>query len=211
MDINLDGIDDFSIDIASPGLIYINSLYSGAMVQVNSFSKAVAFSSGATIGANTWLNGTSIPLNNFYGQGAKYLGLKITVAGNTYYGWASIDIPNSQNYFTIHQFAYEDTPSTPIFANQTTSSVGIFENAYFQSNLSIYPNPVKNDGILFLDVKFQQNIKLEFIDAYGKIIIEDTVNNKIIYLSNFNLAKGIYVLKFYENQFCIDVKKIILE
>ena len=89
--------------------------------------------------------------------------------------------------------------------------MGIFENVYSQNNINLYPNPVKNDGVLFLDEKFQHNIKLEFIDAYGKIIIVDTVNNKIIYLSDFNLAKGIYILKFYKNELCIGVKKIILE
>ena len=50
-----------------------------------------------------------------------YLGLRFTVGGNTFYGYASLSIigyadPNTPDAFILHSIAYDNTPNTAIVA-----------------------------------------------------------------------------------------------
>jgi len=71
-------------------------------------------------------------------------------------------------------------------------TLGIKELMVNNINARVYPNPVSNN----LNIECEENInKLEFYDAFGRIVIsqESVLNNTSIDVSS--LANGIYILK----------------
>lgn len=55
-----------------------------------------------------------------------FIGLQLSDAGNTYFGWAQVTTENYDNAFarlTVHDWAYNSTPSARIYAGQTTDTI----------------------------------------------------------------------------------------
>lgn len=74
---------------------------------------------------------------NWMGQTA-YVGFRVKNAGAVHYGWIKMSV-NSNNTFTVFEYAYQTSANTPIAAGDK-GSVGI-ESAVVSNNISLYPNP----------------------------------------------------------------------
>ncbi|MCH8904422.1 MAG: T9SS type A sorting domain-containing protein [Bacteroidetes bacterium] len=59
---------------------------------------------------------------NWLGANDKYLGLQLVVGGNTYYGWARLDVAVDGKSFTIKDYAYENQPDVSILAGEAPST-----------------------------------------------------------------------------------------
>src|SRR5207247_1386095 len=113
LDLNNDGITDFNLTVMKSGQSY---LYALGVSEVPTTGNAVAgsasaLSNGATIDAGiTWTTSSSTlrqyadfssmggPVGfggDWASKGDKYLGLKIQVGTNTYYGWARLTVSAS--------------------------------------------------------------------------------------------------------------------
>lgn len=88
-------------------------------------------------------------------SGDHFLGLKINVNGQVYYGWArlSVKVTNRVASLTIKDYAYESTPGTAILAGNTGSSAMVKasnENLSEENSTAIgprvFPNPVGANG-----------------------------------------------------------------
>ena len=60
-------------------------------------------------------------LGEWHGANDKYLGLKLKVGGQVYYGWARLDVSAGGGSFTIKDYAYEDIPNASIPAGKMGS------------------------------------------------------------------------------------------
>ena len=103
-----------------------------------------------------------------------------TIATNR--NWKVLDYNDENEEIPIVNENYE----CPYF------TLGIEELIVNNINARVYPNPVSNN----LNIECEENInKLEFYDAFGRIVIsqESVLNNTSIDVSS--LANGIYILK----------------
>lgn len=94
--------------------------------------------------------------------------------------------------------------------------VGIVENAGFDLNSTVYPNPCTDQFTLQYELPINTAVKVEMVDVLGKII--STVVNekqaagvykKAINVSDLHLSKGIYYLQIQTGQFK-EIKKIVI-
>lgn len=148
LDLNNDGTIDFNFSISSSSSSFMGIIFSSQSISVSpTGSNSIlqdpsyypyALNNGSAINnAGNWstygllaqhlfISYFGSTYNYSYGnwQGAtdKYLGLRISVGGNTLYGWARLTVL-SNSAFIIHDYAVETTPNTPINAGQTTSTV----------------------------------------------------------------------------------------
>ena len=147
LDLNNDGTDDFriySVQSGSSSYSYVNLYIEplGANNDVlgsgsSNYAYPFALNSGQTIsaGGSSWFNngygsgyqsmvwGYSNSLGNWPSATDKYLGLRIQVGGNTYYGWARLDVNADGSSFTVKDYAYEDVANLSINAGATTGIV----------------------------------------------------------------------------------------
>lgn len=210
IDLDINGIDDFKIFRPAFNTIDVGCQHGNALVQVNGGGNAIAYMYNATIGASTWSNTSAALMNAFYGQGLRYIGVKIIVAGQTYYGWVSVAVASDANTFTVYEYAYQNTPNTTIKAGEI-DVIGIFENQIAKKNFTVYPNPVSVNGTLFFDKNLNQDMSITLFDFIGKEILHASLKNNTFNFSEANLCKGIYFIRVFENKQYIGDKKIVVE
>lgn len=87
---------------------------------------------GAMMAGNVVLTGlysTTIGAGNFIGATDKFLGLRIHVGADSYYGWARLDVPLDARSFTIKDYAYQSISDSAIVAGDDgMGGVGVAEN-----------------------------------------------------------------------------------
>ncbi len=88
--------------------------------------------SGQTIDSNaTWEGGqhflarnakdrwTTYQVNVWYNLQNRYVGITLDINGSTHYGWIRLSVYGYHDSVTIHDFAFENLPNTPIQAGAT--------------------------------------------------------------------------------------------
>ncbi|NQT27030.1 T9SS type A sorting domain-containing protein [candidate division KSB1 bacterium] len=88
----------------------------------NAFSvpyNAISFNPFQTIGQSQNFNIRG-SLTYFAGPGPKYIGVKLSVGGNTHYGWIGITFTPGVSLI-VHDWAWEQVPNQPILAGSTVS------------------------------------------------------------------------------------------
>lgn len=211
IDLDINGIDDFSIFRPAFNTIDVGCQHSNAFLQVNGGGNAIAYINNATIGASTWSNTSGALMNAFYGQNMRYIGVKIIVLGITYYGWISVAVASDANSFTVYEFAYQDIPNTPIKAGEKDTGIGIFENSLSERAFNIYPNPVSINENLHFNGDFESDLYVKFYDISGKEIIETKVSGGKLFLGDLKITKGFYFIRLFEREVYCGSKKILIE
>jgi hypothetical protein len=77
------------------------------------------------------------------------------------------------------------------------STMDIEENETKNNNFNIlvYPNPFSNETQLLIQSKNNENIQLQIIDVFGKIVTDKNLNSNENYIVGEGLAKGNYFVK----------------
>ena len=238
IDLNNDGINDYKISCSRSGGIcplapssrlYINfisdsALNSNAVVTGTSITYPLAMnlndsiSSGLSFSSFGYLrrNTSGGPCTGTFGVWSysidRYLGLKLIVGGNTYYGWArmQIDVVTGIPSCTIKDYAYNSIPNQPILAGDTgTGSTGIFENS-FAATINLFPNPANNHLSIALGSN-NKKVDLAIADMTGKIIYTTIAyETNRIEVNTSEFAEGIYIVQIQSGEF-ISTKKIIIK
>ncbi len=75
---------------------------------------------GLVLGLITTFEGAGSHFGNFYNQRNQFLALKLPLNGETYYGWARVNVKvvNENFVFELVDYAYQDTPNKPILAGE---------------------------------------------------------------------------------------------
>lgn len=142
----------------------------------------------------------------------RYLGLKLTVGTDTYYGWVRLNVVVATSAsFTVKDYAYNSIPNQPILAGQTNPT-GI-DDYSFSSSIHLYPNPATNH--LTIDLGSQnRNVEVTIIDMTGKIIpiaIGTTPSTDVekIEVNTSGFAVGVYNVRIQTADF-VTVQKFIV-
>ena len=148
LDLNNDGISDYSITSVRTGnicqhggLVYrsyvsVSALNTNAVVAVTSTTYPLAINfndkifSGLSLSTSGyvwnkyWGNCGSGTLNLWPNSVDRYLGLKLIVGANTYYGWARMQVVfGTQPTCIIKDYAYNTIPNQPILAGETSCAI----------------------------------------------------------------------------------------
>jgi hypothetical protein len=147
---------------------------------------------------------------NWQNISGKFMGLKIIVGSDFYYGWIKlgVSIADYSVSITIMEYAYNSTPNQPILAGQTTAT-GITENT-LASSINLYPNPATNHLTIDLP-NVKEKVAVTIADISGKIIYSTTAREtRKIEVNTKDFAEGIYVVQIQTADF-IRSKKLVVE
>jgi len=190
IDLNNDGITDF--DFVQAGTTDSVICYSGAEIEVSSGVPAM-YNNGGSIGSLPWAGGR-YSLADFAGQGQKYVGLRVTVGANKYYGWASISVDAALTQMDMHSWAYSDVANSPIMAGETAIENTVAINPTF----SIKPNPVQDVLVVSVTAKENHDAIIQICDMNGRVVKQENTNTKTTEVSVADLNSGIYVVSYIE-------------
>lgn len=207
---NLSTIDyhDLNIDWTPPAVVLINdgssididTIYNNTTVSAiwttsldtNSGITEYSYAIGSTQGAADIFNWTNNGLSN-----------AITVNGL------------NLNYGTIYYFSVKVKNGAGLWSNISISDgfIVLNPNSILYNNklsgINVYPNP--SNGKIFIKSDNYLNIKyitIETID--GKIIYKENVNDKAADVK-LNIQDGMYLLKIYEENGQISLKKLLIQ
>lgn len=131
---------------------------------------------------------------NWAGKQDKYVGLRIKLNNQWRYGWVRLSIPSDTSKIIVKDYAYNQSPDTPINAGQTVSRINELYSKE-KNTVFIYPNPFKVSATM----QFQEatdDAEINISDMYGRGL--KTLNNisgNNVKVDRGNLSYGIY---FYE-------------
>jgi hypothetical protein len=143
-------------------------------------------------------SGTSMNLGPWYHvSNNKYVGLKFYVNNAAYFGWVRISIylMSGNPYFTIHEYAYEASGGS-ITAGAGSSFTGIKENA--EADISVSPNPSRDEFVVTTAAGKTETLTV--FDSFGKLILQDQLNNGKKLIESKSWAPGMYLLRFTDGE-----------
>ncbi len=141
-----------------------------------------------------------------------YIGLRLSVGANTYFGWARLNVvvasTSTTVSCTVKAYAYNTIPNQSILAGQTTAT-GISENS-FAASINLFPNPANNHLTIDLGSK-NKEVEVTITDITGKIIYSTTANQtQKIAVNTEDFAAGIYIVQIQSAGF-IATKKLVVK
>lgn len=235
LDLNNDGIVDFQLVkfYGTAPRQNSDSYVSVTPLGSNKFTSSTTnFGTFNLVCASALANGDSIQNNNWYGARLmleqnlvnglsfaftchhwnavtdKYLGLKLIVGSNTYYGWVRLDVAQNGTSFTVKDYAYNNIPNQPILAGETIAT-GINENS-FASSIQLFPNPASDHLTINLGTYYKE-VQVTITDLSGKIIYTSlATDNQKIEVNTQGFAEGIYVVQIQSAGF-VGTKKLVIE
>ena len=118
---------------------------------------------------------------------------------------------NENGDYTIHlsvsntKGSSSDTINLTLEKDEQTDNV-LSKDPENQSNISIYPNP--NHGIFTIEIKDNQNLKVELITTGGHLLGNYLIKKKVSKIDISNFKSGIYLLRI-KSEKNLYIKKII--
>jgi hypothetical protein len=154
----------------------------------------------------------------------RYLGLKIILNGQTYYGWARLNVivDESKALFKLKDYAFNSTPGQSINAGDTGS--GSASKAAFNkerediapSKLNVTPNPISSTATISFTLLHQEKVSLNLHDITGRLVnkvaegeFKEGVHQ--LTLDTRNLNAGIYLLRMQTRETTQTQKLIIVK
>ncbi len=225
LDLNNDSVVDFNIvggPVQSYPSLYFVGIYgnsSNASILGESSSPYVypfALDNGNVIssGQTTWFDASasSGTLNfascyggtgnsNWCGVTDKYLGLRFDVGGNTYYGWARLDVNLTGKSWTIKDYAYNSVPGEAITAGQTV--LGIDDNELNKVKIVALHKTI---GLYNLPNKS----KYQLFSLTGQSVLSGETGLNTHVIEAKNLATGIYILELEDLSSKAVIRKKVL-
>lgn len=224
LDFNSDGNNEFTIsnDFLSGQGTYIQYTLPSNVYGISSgqWDAAAPLDSGFSIGASgNWFgfvdctvtgnsHPTTFPLNT-----DKYLGFKINIGGNIYYGWARVYVtpsgtgPLGTTYLvTYKDYAYENTPNTPIAAGDN-GTLGI-DGHTAPDSFSVYFNP--HSKTLSIESAIGINL-VRIMDCSGKLLLAlEPKNTASVVLDVSTMSEGVYLVQCETSDWGAGTKKILI-
>ncbi len=144
-----------------------------------------------------------------------FVGLRIHVGTDQFYGWLRCDVAADASFIIIKDYAYNSIPDSCILAGQgiATNNNEISESAN-EFSLQLYPNPTK--AILKLTTKERLiNSVLTVYDFAGRVVKQEagiTLNSNAVYSLDMSmLHAGSYLLEVRSSQNSIIKKFDVLQ
>ncbi|MBK9223007.1 MAG: T9SS type A sorting domain-containing protein [Saprospiraceae bacterium] len=143
-----------------------------------------------------------------------YLGLKLIVGTNTYYGWLRMHVNVTTNANTasgiIKDYAYNSTPNQFILAGDTGAGPTRIIETIASSSINLYPNPTTNQLNIALGSN-NKKVQVIIADITGKIIYSTTASEtQKIEVNTKDFVEGVYLVEVQSADF-IATKKLVVE
>ena len=197
------------IFVTNSASIIVNTMNANACNGVGSSAPIViTFNASPTAGGSFTLNGNVASFTN-------------TSTGATSYSWDFGDQTNSSASAPLHAFAANGSYTVVLTAinGNCTSTQSFTINIAVALNelvgiegLNIYPNPAKD----LLNIDFtnttDQNLELQIVDQFGRVILTNNDNNLGVMHQEISLANflsGVYYLRLNSNS-STRIEKIII-
>ena len=191
---------------------YIVNKYPFALSAGVTISNSAFGSASNKGGAGVWMNTNDEFLNdnncNYYysnfcaDSGDKYLALKFDMGGQVYYGWARIYIGSTSTDWKIKDYAYIDTPNTPINAGQTT--LGIKDASMSKVEIISSNKKIK----LF---NLPEPIQYQVFSMTGQSVLKGTTSGKNDIIDATPESEGVYFIELNDTESnSVLRKKIVL-
>ena len=197
------------IFVTNSASIIVNTMNANACNGVGSSAPIViTFNASPTAGGSFTLNGNVASFTN-------------TSTGATSYSWDFGDQTNSSASAPLHAFAANGSYTVVLTAinGNCTSTQSFTINIAVALNelvgiegLNIYPNPAKD----LLNIDFtnttDQNLELQIVDQFGRVILTNNDNNLGVMHQEISLANflsGVYYLKLNSNS-STRIEKIVI-
>ena len=182
---------------APSGYNYPFKLNAGTSVKNQQFLPA------DSLGSFLYIVSSSTPWSSFWQGGVTdgYLGMKLSVGGNTHYGWVRMDMAADGSQVVIKDCAYESTANGDI---NTGAGINIEEFANIANSMWIHEKTLHTEFLVEFD-KAQINI----MDMSGKVVESiDVIDAKATYDVS-HLSSGTYVVSLSMDENVINKKDII--
>jgi hypothetical protein len=133
----------------------------------------------------------------------KYLGLRFITNGQTYYGWARLDVNAAGDEFILKDYAYNATAGEPILAGETPS-------------LSFDDNQISKTKIVALKksiamYQLPEAVEYTIFDMAGKKVLNGLINSNTYVVDAGSLNTGVYLVEIIDiNTKATIRKKIVL-
>ncbi len=141
--------------------------------------------SGFHLGPGYWL----APGN--HGVENRYLGVSfLDEDENRYYGWVRCSTADSMKAITIHEYAFENVPNTPIIAGDTTSYIAV-ENFAINNPLQIW----SYESIIYYNYNGLNPQEIKIVNSSGNILFSVEIISGSGSIDLGNQSKGVYFVK----------------
>ena len=134
----------------------------------------------------------------FLGMSDKYVGLRFAdTLGNTYYGWARLNVDGAAYQFTIKDYAYNSKSADSIICALPVTT-GVSENAGSENNVIIF----SSDNVINVNLSDSMPIEgtITVIDILGQEIEKRKITNTQTLIPMNNNKTGIYFVTVSENK-----------
>ncbi len=212
IDLNGDATDDFTLLLDNWGggnvALYINPVGgAGEIVStLGSTYKAVALGLNTTLktnlsNPNLWGSSAMMAVNAASSYGAfknvtdKYIGLRLIVGADYYYGWVRVDVDIANNTFTVKDMAYNSTVNTTIKTGQTSgtgTTTAVEQSQELDAKTVIFVN---EQNEITVNNNTGNSLQLELMNVTGYKILNTEINNGSTVLSAKGLSSGVYLVK----------------
>ncbi len=149
-----------------------------------------------------WGNVTPFPTNS-----DSYIGVRLKVGNNVYYGWMRVMWNGSQ--FIFKDYAYESTPNKSIKAGEKAVPTSLSQ-VDLSNQVEIFPNPT-NSNISILNNTNTLINKAVIYDIYGHALTTIQINQTKQLIDVSHLSKGIYFISLYNDSLKVATKKYSIE
>lgn len=218
LDLNNDTIVDFLIQFDMGDKVMCkpqnNNAYSGDFVGGIHLPSALPAFENICDSITTWYDSSNpgtmawgTGIGHWVGETDKYLGLKLIVGTNTFYGWARLDLLPTSTSFIIKDYAYESTPNTCIESGK--NRLVIIENTG-KRIFSIFPNPFISSTTI-QTIGNLKNATLTICNSYGQTVKQvKNISGQTISVSRDNFPSGLYFIRLTEENRITAVEKLII-
>lgn len=213
LDLNNDGTADYTIIQVSLLLNQVSILPNGSNEVVADPVNAVALDINWAINSTETFSSDQADVYSYMvnptGFSDKYLGLKLKVNNQVYYGWVRLDITSTGSSFSIKDYAYENIANTTILAgNKGMSAMG--ENV-FDPPISVYYFDKQIMIEASRNILDHENVMI--INSLGQMmtsmnIVLEQNNRKEINLRD--LSPGVYFVSFHFSEGSLTKKILVL-
>lgn len=134
---------------------------------------------------------------NWLGVDMGYMGFRLNIDKDRFYGWMRVSVNGSANSITIHDYAYENEANKAIFTDQTATAIN--ENPLAQADI------YANGGQVFINLPElnSNNADVNIYDMSGKLVKNQSLSNGNNVCNCNNLPSANYIVHVTEGQLTI--------
>lgn len=142
---------------------------------------------------------------NWNNKHDKYLGFKLNDGGDSYYGWARLDVESNHHEFTIKDFAYKATADATIQAGEMVGVHNVIQND--QLTAYSYGNTI-NIAVKSLETA---GATVKVFDMSGQVVYQNDLNTAGMNISMASAATGNYTLQILTKENGVYTKKLFIQ